>query len=71
MKKILFINACIRPQSRTLILAKEVLKRFDGEIEEVNLGKKSIRPLDWEQLQERDRLILQKNFSAPLFQYAN
>ena len=71
MKKILFINACIRPQSRTLILAKEVLKRFDGEIEEVNLGKESIRPLDWEQLRERDRLILQKNFSAPLFQYAN
>ncbi len=71
MKKILFINACIRPQSRTLILAKEVLKRFDGEIEEVNLCKESIRPLDWEQLQERDRLILQKNFSAPLFQYAN
>lgn len=71
MKKILFINACIRPQSRTLLLAQEVLKKLDGEIEEVNLCNENIRPLDWVQLKQRDDFISQKNFSAPIFKYAN
>ena len=71
MKKILFINACIRPESRTLLLAQEVLKRLDGEIEEVNLCKEKIYPLDWERLEERTRLVMQKDFSAPIFKYAN
>lgn len=71
MKKILFINSCIRPNSRTLLLAKEVLKRLDGEIEEVNLCNENLRPLDWSQLEERDRLIMQKDFSASIFKYAN
>ena len=37
MDKILFINACVREESRTLALAKEVLSRLEGNIEEVNL----------------------------------
>lgn len=71
MKKILFINACIRPDSRTFLLAQEVLKRLDGKTEEVNLCHESIRPLDWEQLKKRDGLIAQGNYSGPLFRYAN
>ena len=71
MKKILFINACIRPHSRTLLLAQEVLKKLDGEIEEVNLCHENIYPLDWEHLEERDQLVMQKDFSAPIFKYAN
>ena len=31
MKNILFINACPRPQSRTLALAQEVLKKIQAE----------------------------------------
>ena len=34
---ILFVNACVRRQSRTLRLAKNLLKRLDGEIKEVCL----------------------------------
>ena len=64
MKKILFINSCIRPNSRTLLLAKEVLKRLDGEIEELNLCNENLRPLDWSQLEKRDRLIMHKDFSV-------
>lgn len=71
MKRILFINACIRPHSRTFLLAREVLKRLDGEVEEVKLCNENMQALDWEQLQERDRLVMQKNFTAPLFKYAN
>ena len=34
---VLFINACVRRQSRTLILAKRLLDTLDGEIKEVRL----------------------------------
>ena len=42
MEKILFINACIRPESRTLILAKHLLSKLDGKVEEVPLQKERI-----------------------------
>ena len=44
---------------------------MDGKTEEVKLCDENIRPIDWEQLEKRDRLIMQKNFSDPLFKYAN
>ncbi len=34
---ILFVNACVRKESRTLILAKRLLDKLDGEIKEVKL----------------------------------
>ena len=36
---ILFINACVRRQSRTLILARRLLDTLDGEIKEVQLER--------------------------------
>ena len=36
-KKILFINACVRKESRTKRLADHLLSLLDGEIEEVRL----------------------------------
>ena len=35
---ILFVNACVRENSRTLVLAKNVLKDMVGNITEVNLS---------------------------------
>ena len=37
MNKILFINACDRPNSRTLNLAKAFIEKQEGEIEQVDL----------------------------------
>lgn len=70
MKNILFINACVRPESRTLILAKQVLAKMEGNIEEVNLERAEIMPLNWKTLQERDAYVHNRDFSAPMFQYA-
>lgn len=70
MNKILFINACVRPQSRTFILAKKVIEKMKGEIEEVNLECTSIAPLNYETLQKRDEYAKSKDFSAPMFQFA-
>ena len=44
MKNILFVNACVRPQSRTKLLAKYVLEKLDGEIQELDLEKEDIKP---------------------------
>ena len=43
--KILFINACVRPESRTAELSQHLLNRLDGEITEVNLYKEDLLPL--------------------------
>lgn len=70
MEKILFINACVRPQSRTHLLAREVLSQMEGTEEEINLEKAGIEPLKLESLQERDKYCQNKDFTAPMFQYA-
>ena len=43
--KILFINACVRPNSRTAELSQYLLDRLDGEITEINLSKEGLLPL--------------------------
>lgn len=70
MNKILFLNACVRPESRTYILAKQVIAKMSGLVEEVNLEQAGILPLNWATLQERDAYVYNKDFSAPMFQYA-
>ena len=39
---ILFINACVRENSRTLVLAKKILSDMPGDVVEVNLNKENI-----------------------------
>lgn len=70
MDKILFINACVRENSRTLILTKEVLKKLNGEIREVNLEKEAIRPLNGKRLKKRDRLIENGELGNRMFRFA-
>lgn len=70
MKKILFVNACPRPHSRTLYLARHVLDRLTGVVEEVNVFAKMPLPLDWSRLKERDAAIAKKDFTSSLFDYA-
>ena len=48
MENILFINACVRKNSRTLELAKYVLNNLSREVEEVNLYKEELLPLSVE-----------------------
>ena len=71
MKKILFVNACVRESSRTLMLARYILDRLNGEICEVELQKENLKPLDENLLEKRDRLISSKEFSNSMFCYAN
>ena len=67
---ILFINACVRENSRTLVLAKNVMKDIDGEVIEVNLNLENIEPLNRESLEKRESLVKEGSLDDPMFRYA-
>ena len=67
---ILFINACVRENSRTLVLAKSILSNMSGQVTEVNLNVEKIAPLNRELLEKREKLIKDKNISDPMLRYA-
>ena len=67
MGKILFINACVRPNSRTLDLANYVLTRLSGRIEEIKLYEKELSPLTLEEMEVRNKSFKNKDFSNEIF----
>ena len=71
MEKILFINACIRPNSRTLELAKCVLQKLTGEVEEVKLYEEELAPLTLKEMGIRDSAAKNKDFSDDVFKLPN
>lgn len=70
MEKILFINACVRENSRTFSLAKIALDKLNNDYTEVNLQRLGLRPLVRESLEKREHLVLQGDFSDDIFRYA-
>lgn len=67
---ILFINACVRKDSRTLRLAKAFLEKQEDDIREVLLSDIDFPTADEAFLQRRDSLIGNKEWDDPLFEYA-
>ncbi len=67
---ILYVNACVRKDSRTNELAQYALRKLRGNIDEINLDFEKIAPLYKEQLELRDSLIQDKNYNHPMFKYA-
>lgn len=68
---ILYVNACVRDESRTNELAKYVISKFKGNVQEVNLNLEKILPLYKDRLELRDLLIKNKEFNHKFFDYAN
>ena len=70
----LFINACIRPESRTLKLAKKLLSKLEKETgtptEVLNLEDENLKPLSNADIAKRDKASATGDFSDPLFRYA-
>lgn len=66
----LFINACVREESRTVILAKDIMKKLNLEYIEVDLEKEKPDPLDSEGLKKRDEFLKINDFSSNIFRYA-
>ena len=67
---ILFINACVRPESRTLALARRTAEYIKGEYEFVDLYNEDIKPLDNERLSFREECSLKGDFTDSMFRYA-
>jgi FMN-dependent NADH-azoreductase len=68
---ILFVNACVHPESRTKKLADYFLSKIDGNIKEVNLNNEKIPPLNKETLMFRTKLTEEMNFDEAIFKYAH
>ena len=68
---ILFINACVRKESRTLRLADHILSGMNEPYTEVRLKDIDFPATDEAYLAMRDRLIAEKNTSDPMFSLAN
>ena len=67
---ILFVNACVRAQSRTKRLADNLLSFLKGRAEEVRLVDMDFPTVDEAFLERRERLIWEGRFDDPLFRYA-
>ncbi len=67
---ILFINSCIGEHSRTLSIARALLKKLDRDYTEVNLVEEDLKALTPAALDERTRLIAAGDYSHPMFRYA-
>ena len=70
MSKILFVNACVRNNSRTLELAEHVMKSLTGEREDINLYETELSPLDNAGIEIRDKASSTNNFSNNVFSIA-
>lgn len=73
MKKILFVNACIRENSRTEELCRQFLKRTEEKylIEEVALSQMDLKPIDAAALKQRDRDISSGNLDNDRYRLAH
>ena len=67
---VLYINACVRKESRTNRIAECLLEKLGGEYEEVKLSERSLKPLSEEMLIKRTQLIEKGLFSDPMFDLA-
>ena len=70
LKNVLFVNACVRENSRTLALANRVLSHLNGTVVEYNLESAGLRPLTRETLAKRDALLAAGDKTDPMLRPA-
>ncbi len=66
---ILYIDCCMRQESRTRFLAKKLLS--GKEYESLIIENENILPLNGKTLKVRDELLNKGELCAPMFRYAN
>ena len=66
----LYINCCVREESRTDRLARAVLQKLGGDFTELKLYEENLKPLDRGTLNKRTALIEQGDYSDQMFDYA-
>ena len=64
---VLFVNACVRGESRTKRLADAVLERIGDEVTELRLWEMEMPAVDEAFIARRDAAIEKNDFSDPVF----
>lgn len=67
---VLFVNGCVRENSRTLELAQVVLEQVSDTMEEIRLYPDGPEGLNAEKLRLRDQLLAKKDYDHPMFQFS-
>ncbi len=68
---VLLINACARPESRTLPLARKAAKKISSDVNVLNLYEKKALPLDYESLSKREAFVNNKDYNDEMFNFAH
>ena len=66
----LYINCCVRKESRTDRIARALLDKMGGEYTEIFLPDLDLKPLSAEASDKRDRLCAAGDYSDPMFDLA-
>ena len=66
----LFINTCVRKNSRTMRLAEHYLSRIEDEIITVHPVEEGLCGLDGDMLAIRDEALMNKDYDHPVLKYA-
>jgi len=67
---VLYINCCVREDSRTDKIARAILGKIGNDYSEIYLPKENLQPLSRERLEKRTRLIENGDYSDEMFSYA-
>ena len=69
-RPILYVNACVRKESRTRSLTEKLLSKLGGPYEELCLEKITFPIVNEDYLNRRDELISSGNMQDPMFELA-
>lgn len=65
---LLYVNACVRPQSRTKALADYLISRINpGKVTKLNLADMNLKPLSNADLERRTRLMSEQVYDDDMF----
>ena len=67
---ILYVNACVREESRTKRLADHLIQKLEGEVKEISLAKICFPNVDEGFLRRRDCFIQKNDYSDEMFDLA-
>lgn len=70
MENILFLDACVRPNSRTRELAQVVLENLQGDVQKIDLYEENLPPLDLQTMKKRDDAARCGEYEDPVFAQA-
>lgn len=67
---ILYVNGCVRSESRTDRIARALLEKLGGDYVELKLDEEDLAPLSEAALEKRTERISKGDYSSPAFRYA-